>query len=584
MLIARSIAKTALLLLASQSAQCQAPLSLPERIALARPLLLHAEVAASAAAPQTRAFLLYRAAGAWLDLDIAHAVGLDRQAFAAACRIDVEPLRQQAEHEILSDLLPLSPEALLDVIAQADPEIQRQMYTAAIHFSLLQSDVAPAMKAFDQASAAGVFSERATVHLLSAAAQARPAERIHIFDSAMAAYKSQTPENSRPWTASGLVARYWQILPPETVLAATDILLTRAAEKDKQQPVGSGGMSILSNALSYRSYSDLELFAVAPALLKLDPARAAKLLDSHPAVQEYLHRFPGGLPSFDSTFFYANNEKLGAAPPIPRGRDSFATEPGAHTSPLSALDEGIEFTIPLNLMQGLGVTGSLVYFASPGSAEAALLGTGNTCPPDVPHILASIDTVPFSRRLPNACSGPNGDWCSYWDQFPRADVVNNIAERCTYYIDKPAALAALSTELHLVQQLPARQRTNYLATAADLYLRLGDRKAAATVLQTGFELAASLFSQDSQSARLQSLPKAVWPSAEVYRRFISLGVNADFEMTRAAVESISDRDLRNLERVMMARSLLGIPVRRIIIFDANGSSMTVHSEPGYENL
>lgn len=40
-------------------------LTLPERAALARPLLLHAEAVAPAAAPATRAFLLYGAAGGY---------------------------------------------------------------------------------------------------------------------------------------------------------------------------------------------------------------------------------------------------------------------------------------------------------------------------------------------------------------------------------------------------------------------------------------------------------------------------------------------------------------------------------------
>jgi hypothetical protein len=65
---------------------------------------------------------------------------------------------------------------------------------------------------------------------------------------------------------------------------------------------------------------------------------------------------------------------------------------------------------------------------------------------------------------------------------------------------------------------------------------------------------------------------------------ISLGVNADFEEARAAVEAISAPDLRELERVMLARSLLGIPVRRLIIFYADGSIMRLQSEAEYEDL
>jgi hypothetical protein len=523
MQIEKSAVKLVVFLLALQSPHHQDRLTLPERISLARPLLLHAETAAASIDPADRAFLLYRTAGGWLDLDVAHAVELDRQAFAAARLIHSDTLREYAEHDVLADLLPLSPSAELELITHAEPKVQKQMYKAAILFSLIQRDVTQATKAFDHASAAGVFLERATVPLLAATSRNNTVERVRIFESAMAAYKMQTPENSRPWSASAVLARYWRVLPSGPVLAAIDILLARAAEKDQKQPVGSASMSSYENTLSYNSYSDLELFAVAPALLKLDSARAAKLLAIHPAVQEYLSRFHDGLPSFDKTFFYAMNENLGVTPPIPPGRNSFATEQGAHSSTLSALDEGIEFTIPLNLAQGLGVTGSTIYFASAGSPEAGLLGTGNTCPPDVPHILASVDTVPLSRRIPMACSGPNGDNCTYADQFPRLDVLDNIAERCTYYLNRPAALATLATQLQTLRQIPEYSRPDYLANAADLYLRLEDRNGAAEVVRTGFKVAASLFSHDSQSAELQSLPKAVWPSAEVYRRMISVG-------------------------------------------------------------
>jgi hypothetical protein len=584
MFIAGSVRAFAVFLLASLPSHPQAPLTLLERVTLARPLLLHAEVAAAAADPPTRAFLLYRVAGAWLDLDLAHAVDLDRQAFAAALLIDSLPLRKEVEHDILLDLLPLSPAALLDVIAKADPETQNQLYRGAIHFSLLQGDRAQATKAFEQASAAGIFSERATVHLLAAAAKSSEAERVRIFDLALAAYKAQTPENSRLWTASRLVARYWESLPPESTLAAIDIILVRAAEKDKQHPVGSAGIGSGTHSISYQSYIEPELFAVAPALLKLDPSRAAKLLAAHPSVREYLDRFPGGLPAFDDTFFYAYNESLGVGPRIPYGRNSFATEKGAHSSHVTALDEGIEFTIPLHLEQGLGVNGATVSFASPNSPEGELLGEGNTCPSDVPHILAAIGAIPLSRQIPSTCGGPNGDMCQYIDEYPRIDVLNKIAERCTYYLDKLAALSVLTAELDLLPQLPANYRPDYITNIADLYLRLGDRQAAAAVVKTGFGLAVSLFDQDDKSTRLRALPKAVWPSAEVYRRVISLGVNADFEEARVAVEAISAPDLRELERVMLARSLLGIPVRRRIIYYADGSGMRSQSEAEYEDL
>ncbi len=139
----------------------------------------------------------------------------------------------------------------------------------------------------------------------------------------------------------------------------------------------------------------------------------------------------------------------------------------------------------------------------------------------------------------------------------------------------------MAAETQLIAQLAPNIRPRYLANTADLYLRLGERKSAAECVQKGFELADSLLVEDNKSSRLQGLPRAVWPSAEVYRWMISLGVNTNFERTRQTVEGISDPELRELERVMLTRTLLGIPVRRQIIYYPEGR-MTLESEPGYE--
>jgi hypothetical protein len=201
--VARSVATLAVFLLAASSSNGQAPLT-RDRASLARPILLHAEASSRATGPAARAFLLYRTAGAWLDVDLAHAVEVYRKAFAGARLIDSTPLKDAIEHDILSDLLPLSPTAALELIPQADAKTQEKMYTAAVHFLLLEHDVHGAVKAFEQASAADIFSERAATHLL---AVANPADRDLIFRSAMAACGAQKPEESHSWTASKLVAR-----------------------------------------------------------------------------------------------------------------------------------------------------------------------------------------------------------------------------------------------------------------------------------------------------------------------------------------------------------------------------------------
>jgi hypothetical protein len=581
-------ARFLVLLFATQVIQAQTPvLTLPERRALARPLLLHAEEAASSADPDARAFLLYRTAGAWVDLDRARAAELYSKAFAVARGIVSDQVRPAIEYDILSDLLPLAPSTMLELIPQAAHEKQDFLYREAINYALSHKDVARAVKIFDQAAAAGFFFEPTAAGILTVIPESNTADRVHVFNSAMAAYKAQVfkaptpnapPSQFKIWNASRLIAYFWQSLPAAQVLAGIDTVLDRAAEMDKLQPIGGASIGNSSKNLSYRKYVDIELFAVAPALKKLDPARANALLAEHPAVEEFLSRFPDGLPSFAAgDLFFRGNGVIPRSQPVVMDTPTYATVEGAQASRLMSLDMGLEFTIPLDL-KGLGVLGAMEVW--PPSPEAtALLGTGKTCPPDVPHILASADAVELIRKPP-PCMGT----CISEEAFPRADLLNALAERCTYDPHKAAALPTLAALLAILPQIPADRRVKYLANAADLYLRLGERDAAASTVKTGFELAATLLAQDKEPSRLQSLPKAVWPSAEVYRKMISLGVNANFEQMRAAVEAIPDADIRELERVMLARTLLGVPVTRYIVFYANGSSMTGNSGGKYDDV
>ena len=67
--------------------------------------------------------------------------------------------------------------------------------------------------------------------------------------------------------------------------------------------------------------------------------------------------------------------------------------------------------------------------------------------------------------------------CSYKKTFPRADVFLFIAAGCTSSSAPVAARAALHDLLELTAKIPETHRTTYLVTAADLYMRLGDKPA-----------------------------------------------------------------------------------------------------------
>lgn len=573
-----------------------ATMTLAEREKLARPLLLRAETFAVGLTPSDRSLLLYRTAGAWLALDKAHAVRLYREAFSSALEFEPGSLRPYVEDAILNDLLPLSPSDVLDLLPSTAPKTQDRLYRAVINFSIMQSDYATAVHAFDDACAHGHFSQYPATHLLAnlsdngdvvAPYLSNQALRIHVFSTAMQTYERQDISENKPWTASRLVARFQADFTPEVVLPAIDIVLEQAAKSDKVRPLQSVGMGSGGNDISYNSRYDLELFVVAPALQRLAPDRATSLLAEHPKVAEDLKRFPKGLLSVDLRDSYPTSYRLRgpSGESMPNGLQLYNSEKGAHSTGLSPMDMGLEFTIPLDLNVGLGVTGSGVFYAAPGSPESELYKQNGGCPYPMERSLAQARSVPLTRKVPTTCSGPmGGQGCSYTEEFPRANLLEAMAQSCTSARNDPSADAVLREEMELVSQMEPEQQTGYLATAADLYLRLSDKEDAAGVVKQGFVTANKLRQRDIAELGLKDTPKELWDAAESYRRMITLGVNAGFASTEAMVQQIPDPVLRKYEEVMLARALLGVPVRRYLVLSANGSSMVGEVDISYDQF
>jgi hypothetical protein len=559
------------------------PLTLPAREALARPLILHAEATASTFDPPSRSLLLYRSAGAWLPLDHSRAVRVYRESFAAA-RESAPTIRHYLEEAILNDLLPLSPSDVLDLLPGAETATQARLYGALVNFAIFQSDYAMAVHVFEHATSAGVLPLRATDHLFASLPVSASAERTRIFASAVRYY--ETHPNSEPWhwTVADLVGRFYKQVREDSVLQAIHIALAQAEQQDKKQAPGMISMGAQEHHLIFHSEYDFQLFAVAPALEQMDPALAAKLLAQHAEAAANLTRFPQGLVSFyegDSSF---GNPVLVPNHQKPDGLRLYNVEEPQNLNPL---DMGLEFTIPRNL-NILGVTGSLVSYAQPGSPEASVVGVFGSdlsCPADLAHSFELATAVPALRKVATSCGGPlGGQWCSYADTFPRGSVIQLIAERCTYYGEPAKARAALEKEIELVDQIPEEHQIEYLATAADLYLRLSDHEAAARVVQKGFTAARTLFDCEVLSPRLQGYPKGIWNSAEAYRRMSTLGVNASVDSTLKAISEIPDSGLRELERVMIARALLGVPVRRNMTVNESGTFCTTEAEVTYDQF
>jgi hypothetical protein len=129
---------------------------------------------------------------------------------------------------------------------------------------------------------------------------------------------------------------------------------------------------------------------------------------------------------------------------------------------------GLEFTIPLNLNIGLGVTGSGMLYAPPGSTESELFKKYSGCSDDESRLLKESSSVPHSRKVATMCSGPmGGERCSYRDEFPRAHLFQAIAESCAWQGKRDTTHAVLQEEMKLISQMEPAEQTDFLAMAAD---------------------------------------------------------------------------------------------------------------------
>jgi hypothetical protein len=557
-------------------------MTLAEREKLARPRLLHAETFAAHLSPLDRSLLLYRTAGAWLALDKAHAVRLYREAFSSARDSGATSLYPYVENAILNDLLPLSPSDVLDVLSYTGSKTQARLYWALINFTIMQSDYSTAVHVFDQACATGHFNQQAATYLIAnlgdngvlvAPFVSSDALRTHVFNSALQTYKQKAPSEVEPWTASRLIARFETDFPSDVILPAIDIVLEQAEKSDKVHQSQPAGMGSGSNNVSYNSRYDLELFVLGPALQRFAPDRAASLFAEHPKVAEDLKRFPKGLLSVDLGESYPTSYRLRgpSSERMPNGLQLYNSEKGAHSAGLDPMDMGLEFTIPLDLNAGLGVTGSGVFYAAPGSPESEIYKQNGGCSGDLERSLTLSRSVPLTNKVPTTCGGPTGQMCNYDEEFPRANLLEAMAQSCATARNQTSAEALLQEEMELVSRMGQEKQTGYLAMAADLYLRLGDKEHAASVVKEGFVTANKLRQRDLSEPRLKDTPKELWAAAETYRRMITLGVNARFVSTEAMVQQIPDPVLREYEEIMVARALLGVPIRRYVVLFANGS-------------
>ena len=179
---------------------------------------------------------------------------------------------------------------------------------------------------------------------MPASLPAAAGERSVVFAAAVHFCQAHPDPEAFHWTLASLIAQFHAQVSPDLVREGIDCVLAEAAHQDAQFSGGTAGMTTVSagnTTVEFHSSVDHQLFAVAPVLHDLDPAKANALLAKHPEVAAYLKRFPRGVVSCFTPSYTPPANVIVPDRRKPQGI-LFATSPQGQLH-LTALDLGLEF-------------------------------------------------------------------------------------------------------------------------------------------------------------------------------------------------------------------------------------------------
>jgi hypothetical protein len=451
-------------------------------------------------------------------LDANRARGLLRDAFTATLELrDDDDNKEQLQSQIMRALVPLSPPDAEQLLPQAVKLVRSGPIAAMIIDTYAQrKQWDKGVELLHQIAATDEFPYGGASVLMDAMPAEMMAEKQTLFTEAAASYKS----HEHPYTLignstfTGMISHFGLTMPPKLVVQAIDEVLSQAKAKAEKaqgsQEVslrGMGGSAKFANDYQY------QLFALLPTLRKLDESRAKQFLDDNQDLQAKMQQFPDGMTSL--------------MPP---------RQPGGGNGGVAEAKTGSTSPHPVVSLQ------DYLRLDTQGKIDA-IVQEAETDP---------VQAIARSMALPLQLDKNSSPRASALESIARANVTKH-----------PGSADSALTELRkVVPDLPISSQTQFLASAAQLYLQMEDKDKAGKVATDGFKVAEKLLAQDTNPESPNKALKAWWPSTEAYRLFFDIEAKISDRAALAGLQQIKDPEIRTIESIVFARSLLGLPPMR----------------------
>src|SRR5262249_23373062 len=513
---------------------------------LAVQLLETSEAASRGFEAPMRSYSLLQVASSFVTLDQPKARGLFRDAFTASRGIQDDPgIKTQLQQEILRALLTLSQEDVEELLPQAEMSVRKTVSEIIVGRYAEHKQFDKAMELINQLNSLGEFPYGGAARIMDAMPPEMIADKQALFSQALNSYKNHehpgvtVGEN----TFTNLVVRFGSSMPPKLTLMAVDEILgqtkTSADRNDDISIAGPGGVASFANAYQF------QLFALLPILRKLDEGRAKQLLEENQDLQAKLNQYPDGINSL-------------MPPPKPGGASarttaSVRTTDGPGPGPGAGSGPRAGGPAPGNAAQDYMRRETMRK-----TQEVAEEGEK-----DPTQAIAHSMTLPVKMEGGGPVMGS-----------PRATSLEAIA-RANVKKNPAGATQALSELRKITADLPLRAQAQYLSSAAALYLKMEEKDSAEKVVGEGFKVADKLLEIDTNADDPNTALKAWWPSTDAYRRFVEVETKISQRTTMTVLRDIKDPEIRATESIMVARSLLGLPMKRFTVAEKKKGTNSV---------
>jgi hypothetical protein len=482
---------------------------------IALELLERVRLASAKTQPDVQAYLCQESASALATIQGFDAISNLRDCFRKTLLLDPQSeIRTTLQIRIATRLVALNDD-VADLIAGADLNTKTVLLDSAISKDVGAKNFDDALSKLMSAPRNESFPYETAVKLMLALPSERDADRKAVFALALQSYRNQSSRLSPQLEDfATMVVRFWRHLPPQLVVEACDELLTKAKQLDESEVPLSLSIGTQRGEAHFDTVFAYRLFELLPVYQQLDATRAKSLLADRPEIAAVLGAYPNGLASLEPSF----TDVLPSAGQVRR----------------------FNMTSTLKRMEQPGSSAQEMQY------ELTLRAVEKT----VADVIA--DGAKFGSALVLPLRYPEGL------QSPREDALGNIA--MGVYVKNPElARAALRASRDSIGDLPPITQCHYLTGIANMYIRLGDSSAAASIIEQAMKSADAVYQRDTDREDPNTSFKLYWPSNAIYRAIVVLRSRVSPVEGSKLADSITDPDLRNSALSAVAEDLLGSP-------------------------